>query len=55
MRTSLRGHILPESEAEYKQIIHPLFTSCFGCKAPFTSANVHTQLGWAETQISGRS
>jgi hypothetical protein len=29
------------------------FPQCIECGEPFTHANVHTALGWRETQLSG--
>jgi hypothetical protein len=56
MRTSLRGHSLPECQPDYEvlAIIGLLkYRHCIDCGSSFTSKNVQTSDGWAETQISG--
>jgi len=56
MRTSLRGHQLPESEAEFNQLAAQgtlRYRVCQDCEVEFSPANTFTRLGWAEGQISG--
>lgn len=56
MKASLRGGLLPESEADYKRLESAgllVFNLCRECEDAFTPKNTHTCSGWAETQISG--
>ncbi len=56
MRTSLKGHKLPESYADFRLLLeHGLaqFENCRTCHKQFDRANTVSALGWAETQISG--
>lgn len=56
MIPSIRGGLLPESEADFRQLADtgkaPYF-KCTSCSAPFSETNVRTSPGWRETQISG--
>lgn len=56
MRTSLRGHALPEDHIELEQLKQQgrlLYAKCCDCDATFSAANLHTPLGYVESQISG--
>ena len=57
MRTSIRGHLLPESEQDAKLLFSQKLhrhAHCAQCHQPLDSPTAaHTPLGWAETQISG--
>jgi hypothetical protein len=55
MRTNLRGHILPESEEEYKKLLALdllQFMTCSLCNKSHLG-RTNTLMGWRETQISG--
>ena len=57
MRQSLRGHPLPESQADFEHLLAsgptPQHTECCLCRTHFDENNVHSAAGWRETQISG--
>jgi len=56
MIPSIRGHLLPESAADFHQLVNlrkARNLKCMDCDQPFTQANVTTAAGWKETQISG--
>lgn len=56
MRQSLKGHLLPENEADYQRLKAAgglKFPQCLKCGEEFSSENTSTRQGWAETQISG--
>ena len=44
---------LPTSQAEYEALVGPRNSQCRSCSSKFTGKNVHSALGWRETQISG--
>jgi len=56
MIPSIRGHYLPESYADFQQLVDLRIAKnqkCADCDRPFTSEIVKTPAGWKETQISG--
>ena len=55
MRLSMRGHWLPESEAEYVSLHEKGELKFKECSLANHAhyGRTHTSLGWAETQISG--
>jgi hypothetical protein len=56
MIPSIRGGLLPESEADFRQLEATRklpYAKCISCSAPFSETNVRTSAGWRETQISG--
>lgn len=56
MIPSIRGGLLPESEADFRQLEATRkapYMACISCKLPFTAERVKTSAGWKETQISG--
>ena len=56
MIPSIRGGLLPESEADFQQLkaqSRAQWHKCSDCQQPFTAENVRTSPGWRETQISG--
>lgn len=56
MIPSIRGHLLPETEADFQQLKDlrkAQYLACYTCTKPFTSETVSTAAGWKETQISG--
>lgn len=55
MKDSLKGHPLPESEADYNELAirgELKFKQCCFGNHPHLG-RTHTALGWAETQITG--
>lgn len=56
MIPSIRGHQLPDSEADFRQLADlgkALNLKCNDCDRPFTGEIVRSSAGWRETQISG--
>ncbi len=57
MKTSLRGHLLPESADDAKELAQTgalKFARCVGCGRSLAGPDAaHSLLGWRETQISG--
>jgi hypothetical protein len=57
MRPSIRkGKSLPESAADFEALREArglTYAACLLCRQPFSPANTHSALAWAETQISG--
>jgi hypothetical protein len=54
MDKSLKGHLLPTNEDEFaSNAVDMKFLRCIQCGSTFTADNVHTRLGWRETQITG--
>ncbi len=54
MQVGLQGNLLPGCEAEFADNAKEMRTlSCVNCGAGFCGKNVHTKMGWQETQISG--
>ena len=48
--------MLPESKEDFQQLAAEgklRHSCCVSCTEYFHEGNVHTKLGWAETQISG--
>lgn len=46
----------PQSEADFASLVSSggaKHLTCTNCSLPFSSENVYTREGWAETQISG--
>lgn len=55
MRTSLRGHQLPENFEEFDELRRSgslMFKTCVDCKSVFDRKQ-RTAAGWRETQIAG--
>ena len=55
MRQSLKGHHLPETYEEFRDLVElgaAKFHSCVQCSAFFSDANTTTAPGWRETQIT---
>lgn len=55
MRQSLKGHHLPETYEEFRDLVElgaAKFTTCIGCRTPFNADNTKTAPGWRETQIT---
>lgn len=56
MKTSIKGHLLPESAADFTELIRTgqaHKTACRMCGSEFGSGNCYSPQGWRETQISG--
>jgi hypothetical protein len=56
MRQSIRGHQLPESPEDYKQLDDACelrFDRCLKCDSPFSAENTKSAAGWRDTQIVG--
>jgi len=56
MIPSIRGHLLPESEADFQSLLKrnaAMYPICFDCERDFTGETVKSAAGWRETQISG--
>ena len=56
MQPSIRGHQLPETYEEFKQLVASGAArnlKCEDCDLPFEPPRVTTAAGWRETQISG--
>jgi hypothetical protein len=56
MIPSIRGHLLPESAADFLQLVDlrkARNLKCMDCDRLFSPERVMTPAGWKETQISG--
>ena len=54
MEVGLKGNLLPDNEIEFAtNFMDMKFVSCLHFGEQFSPANVHTRMGWRESQISG--